>query len=314
MTTQQIDAVEGLRTLLLIDGANFLYRAYHALERMNRSFTAPDGQHVGAFMTFATMVKKAMELSGADATAIIFESTTGTFRDEIFPEYKATRKETPDAVRSQMRLVRDIFPLMGVPVLWRDGFEADDLLCSYAANPYDGWRVVMSSSDKDLGQSIGPRASQLVPDGWEIRDEAKLFAKFKVGPALIAQFLALQGDNVDNIPGVDRCGAKTAATLLNKYGSIEGIYANVQAQTPALKAGLLAAKDRIAGLVRLTTAETSLALPMTAAEIFEANRSPDWAAALEALTPLGTRNLIARATLGVEAQAAKKARMAAARP
>lgn len=307
-------APEELRTLLLIDGANFLYRAHHALEGFGKSFNAPDGRPVGAFMTFATMIKKAKDLSDADAIAIIFESTTKTFRDEIFPEYKATRKPTPGEIKIQMDLVRDIFPLMGVPVLWADGYEADDLLCSYGSNPADGWRVVMGSSDKDLAQSIGPRTVQLDPNGWGVRDEAKVLEKFKVGPAMIAQFLALQGDSVDNIPGVDRCGPGTSAKLLNKYGSIEGIFANVEAQSPALRVGLEEARDRIEGLLKLTTAVTSLPLPMMPDEILSANHNPDWASALAALMPLGTRKLIERAQLGVEAQEAKKLRMMAAKP
>lgn len=308
------NAPEELRTLLLIDGANFLYRAHYALEAFGKSFNAPDGRPVGAFMNFATMIKKAKDLSGADAIAIVFESTTKTFRDEIFPEYKATRNPTPSEIKIQMEFVRDIFPLMGVPVIWSDGYEADDLLCSYASNPADGWRVVMASSDKDLAQSIGPRATQLDPNGWGVRDEAKVLEKFKVGPAMIAQFLALQGDSVDNIPGVERCGPGTSAKLLNKYGSLEKIFENVEAQSPALRAGLEEARDRIDGLLKLTTAVTSLPLPLAPDEIMSANHNPDWAAALALLVPLGARKLIERAELGAQAQEAKRLRLAAAKP
>lgn len=297
------------RVLVLIDGANFMYRSYHAMKSMGRELSAPDGTPTGALMNFASMVTKAKEACGASALAILFESTTGNFRDKIFEGYKENRKPTPSEVKIQMNLARDIFPLMGVPVMWVDGFEADDVMCAYGISPPEGWTVVMASSDKDIGQAVGPNSVQLIPDGWKTFDEAGILARFGVGPSLIPQYLALLGDATDDIPGVDRCGPGTAKNLLQKHGSIDKIYENIDSLTPKLKEGFVNARDRIPLLMRLTTADCSCGQPMTAQEIFEANRNPNWAAALEKLRPLGLARLIAKAEKGLEASTARQDRV-----
>jgi DNA polymerase-1 len=298
-----------LKTLVVIDGANFMFRAYHAMKAMNNNLSAPDGTPTAALLSFSNMVKKAKEESKADAVAIIFESTTGTFRDGLADDYKGTRKPTPDEVKIQMNLARDLFPLMGVPVLWADGFEADDLLCAFGAHAPEGWKVVMASSDKDLAQVIGPKVSQLDINGWKKLDEAAVVAKFGVGPDKIAQYLALMGDAVDNIAGVDKVGDKTASKLLNAYGSIAGIYENLDKLTPAIRRGFEEARERIPVLMKMTTAAIDVPLPMSHDEIFAANRNPDWGKALEMLRPLGLRALIAKAEKGVAALEARAQRL-----
>jgi DNA polymerase-1 len=300
------------KTLALIDGANFMFRAYHAMKSMGRDFSAPDGTPTAALMNFATMIAKARDLTGAHALAIVFESTTKTFRDDLFDGYKANRPATPDPIKIQMRLARKLFPLMGVPVVWVDGFEADDLLCAYAMGAPEGWRVAMCSADKVLGQAVGPNAVVIDPNGWKVVDEAAVLAKFGVGPKMIPQFLALQGDSVDNIPGVDKCGAKTAAKLLNLHGSIEAIYEKIETLTPALKKGFQDAQPRIPDLLRLTIADLSCGMPLTPQQIYDANRSPDWAAALDMLRPLALGRLIQKAEKGLAASQARDARVASA--
>jgi DNA polymerase-1 len=330
---QGATAPSGEKTLALIDAANLMHRAYHAMRRLEeqraaehlekcrvaeergwappeppREFKSADGVPTGALMTFATMAKRAKEESGADALALVFESTTGTFRDEIFPEYKATRKETHDDVRVQMELAKKLFPMMGVPALWCEGFEADDVMCAFGKHLPPGWRLVMCSSDKDLGQAVGERVSQLNFDGWVKVGREQIEAKFGVGPELVAQALALQGDSVDNIPGVDKCGVKTAAKLLNAHGSIEGIYENLSTLTPVLRKNFEEARERMPLLLKLTLADVSMALPMTPDEIHAANRRPDWQAALDFSTELGMGKLAKRAQEGVHALAARAAK------
>lgn len=321
---------EPLKVLALIDGANFMFRAYHAMKAMmhqrdaarevkegetppepSKGFTAPDGTPTGALATFANMVSKAKAMAGADALAIVFESTTGNFRDGLFADYKANRVQTPDEVKIQMNLARDIFPLMGVPVIWSDGFEADDVLCAYAANPGEGWKVAMCSSDKDLAQSIGPQAVQIDPNGWKLLDAAGVVEKFGVSPALVPEYLALMGDGVDNIPGVDKVGHKTAGKLLNQHGSIDAIYQHLDQLTPAIKKGFEDARDRIPQLLQLTRADLNAPKSMTPDEIYAANRNPDWAAALEKLRPLAMGKLIVKAEKGLAAVEAKARRSAA---
>ena len=308
LNTASAEQTPALKTLLLIDGANFMFRAYHAMKAMGRPLSAPDGTPTGALATFANMTKKAKDLCAADAIAIVFESTTGTFRDGLVDDYKANRVETPDEVKIQMNLARDLFPLMGVPVIWSNGFEADDVLCAYSADPGEGWQVVMASSDKDLGQVVGPRARQLDPNGWKLLDEDGVLAKFGVKPNLIAQFLALKGDSVDNIKGVDKVGDKTASKLLNEYGSIDGIYLNLDKLTPSVRKGFEEAKDRIPVLMKLTLADLNAPRSMTSDEIYSANRNPDWSGALEILRPLALKQLIAKAEKGQSAVAARAAR------
>lgn len=302
------------KTLALIDGANFMFRSYHAMKSMGREFNAPDGTPTAALMNFANMISKAKDITGAHALAIVFESTTKTFRDDLFEGYKANRQPTPDPIRIQMNLARRLFPLMGVPVIWVDGFEADDVLCAYAMGASKAWRVAMCSADKDLGQAVGPNAVVIDPNGWKVVDEAAVLAKFGVGPKMIPQFLALQGDSVDNIPGVDKCGPKTAAKLLNLHGSIEGIYEKLDTLTPKLKEGFIDARSSIPDLMRLTLADLSCGMPMSPGQIHDANRNPDWTGALDLLRPLAMGRLIAKAEKGLAAQEARAERMALGGP
>lgn len=301
---------EASKTLALIDGANFMFRSYHAMKAMGRDFSAPDGTPTGALATFASMVKKAKDVSGAHAVAIIFESTTGNFRDNLFADYKANRPPTPSEVKIQMNLARDIFPLMGVPVMWGDGFEADDVLCAYGAHASAQWRVALCSSDKDVGQSVGEHTVQIDPNGWKLLDVKGVEAKFGVGPSMIAQYLALMGDGVDNIPGVDKVGHKTAGKLLLKHGSIDEIYKNLHTLTPSVRKGFEEARDRIPQLMKLTLADLSAPRPKSPDEIWRANLNPDWAAALERLRPLAMGKLIDKAEKGLAALEARSARHA----
>lgn len=303
--------IDGVKTLALIDGANFMFRSFHAMKAMGRELSAPDGTPTAALMNFAMMVSKAKATSDASALAIVFESTCGNFRDDLFADYKANRPATPGEIKIQMNLARDLFPLMGVPVMWVDGFEADDVLCAYGMGAPAGWRVAMCSSDKDVGQAVGERCVQILPDGWKTLDVAGVTNRLGVGPDLVAQFLALQGDSVDNIPGVDRCGSKTAAKLLLQHGTIEKIYENIDSLTPKLKEGFEEARARIPQLMRLTTADTTCGMPMTPDQIHHANRNPDWAKALEMLRPLALGKLIQKAEAGLAAFEAREARAAA---
>ena len=298
-----------LKTLAIIDGANYMFRAYHAMKNV-APLSAPDGTPTGALATFATMISKAKAAANADALVIVFESTIPTFRDQLVDDYKAQRPETPSDVKIQMNLARTLFPLMGVPVIWSDGFEADDVMCAYAAHPCEGWQIVMCSSDKDLSQLVGPRVKILDPNGMKMLDEKGILDKFGVPPSLMAQLLAIKGDSVDNIKGVSQVGEKTAPKLLNQYGSIEGIYNHLDQLTKAVRQGFEEARDRIPLLMQLTVVDINAPRPLTCDEIYQANRHPDWSSALEILRPLALRGLIAKAEKGEVALAARAHRNA----
>lgn len=298
------------KTLLVIDAANFLYRAYHAMDHAGKTAFAPDGTPTIAFSTFAAMVKSAKKASGAHAILIALESPGPTFRDTLFPDYKANRKPTPEAISIQMKLVEEIFPLMGIPTVFVEGVEADDILCSYGFEANEEWRVVMASKDKDIGQAVSEHASQLDPNQWVLMNEASIVEKFGVPPSQIPSFLALQGDSIDNIPGVTQCGAKTAAKQLLKHGDIPTIYQHVDELTPKLKEGFLEAKPRMTDLLKLTTASI-VPLPMTPDEIYMANHQPRWDLALERFKTLNIPYLAQKAEKGLAAVQQREQRLAA---
>lgn len=303
------------KVLALIDGANLLHRSYHAMKHMKNDLTAPDGTKTAALMGFVNQVSKVKTLAGADALAIVFESPTGTFRDDLFEGYKANRPETPSELKIQFGLAEELFPLMGVPVIRKSGFEADDLLSAYGilGSRLPGWDFVLATSDKDVSQAIGERTKVLDPNGWQLLGPEEVRKKHHgVGPELIAEFLALQGDGVDNIPGVDKCGPKTAAKLLLMHGSVEEIYKHVDEMTPALKKGFEAARDNIPKLLSLTRANLDCGMPMSPDEIHSANRSPDWASALVILKRLNFSKLVAKAEKGLAAMEAREERLRSA--
>lgn len=289
------------KTLLLVDASNVIYRAFHAAKAMGKELSAPDGTPTGALTMAANMVERARKEAKADAVAMVFESPTGTFRDKLLESYKAQRPASPDALKIQMRLAKKLFPAIGIPALHHEGFEADDVLCASAfkANDghvdFEGWGVVMASSDKDLGQAVGEAARQLDLNGWKLIGAAEVKEKFGVEPGQVAEFLALMGDAIDNVPGVDKVGKKTAAQLLVKHGSIEKILEHLDELTPSVKAGFDKAREMLPLLAKLCHADRSASLGMTPQEIWKANRSVDWGAAIELLEPLAMGRLLEKA-------------------
>lgn len=293
----------GRKTLVIIDGANFLYRAHHAAMAMGKAFSAPDGTPTGALMVFANLVEKLNKLYKPEAMAIAFESPTGTFRDTLFEGYKADRPKTPDEVRTQMRLAKELFPLLGIPGLCEPGFEADDLLCAYGKSASEaGWRVILATSDKDINQVVGEHVGVWDPN---IHKEAKhhtpetVKAKFGVPPELIAEYLALMGDSIDNIPGVAGVGTKTAAKLLLQYGSTAGILENLDKLTPKLRESFEASRAILPLALQLSTARFDAPMSLSPEEIERRNAAPDWEAALPLLERLALKALLAKARVGV---------------
>lgn len=291
------------KTLLLIDGANFIYRSHHAMLSMGRDFSAPDGTPTGALMTFANMLEKVRKLFNPDAIAITFESPTGTFRDKLFEGYKAQRPKTPDAVRIQMRLAKQLFPLMGVPAIWAEGFEADDLLCAYGASASAaGWRVVLATSDKDINQVVSDTVGVWDPNIHKdetVHTPESVSQKFGVPPELITQYLALMGDSVDNIPGVEGVGTKTAAKLLLKYKSIDGIMENLADLSPKIRASFEASREILPMALQLSTARLDAPMSMGLEEICAFNAAPKWAEAMPHLERLAMSSLINKARRGM---------------
>ncbi|MBT8091166.1 MAG: DNA polymerase I [Gammaproteobacteria bacterium] len=206
--------------LVLIDGSSYLYRAYHALPALTNS----QGEPTGALHGVLTMVLKLIREEQPAHVAVVFDAPGKTFRDEIFPEYKATRPPMPDELRAQVQPILDAVKAMGLPLLCVDGVEADDVigtLCDRAAKK--GLKVLVSTGDKDLAQLVNDKVTLVNTMDSSMLDRDGVKKKFDVYPEQIVDYLALVGDTSDNIPGVPKVGPKTAAKWLNLYDSADGI-------------------------------------------------------------------------------------------
>ncbi|QPC98489.1 DNA polymerase I [Qipengyuania soli] len=211
--------------LYLVDGSAYIFRAYHRLPPL----TDPEGTPVGAVYGYTTMLwKLADDLDKADGPthlAVILDKGSYSFRNDIYPEYKANRPEPPEDLRPQFPLIRDATRAFSLPCIEEEGLEADDLIASYARAAQDrGWNVTIVSSDKDLMQLVGEKDGARI-DMLDTMKSARIYRdevkeKFGVYPELVGDVLALMGDSVDNIPGIFGVGPKTASKLIDEHGSL----------------------------------------------------------------------------------------------
>jgi len=216
------------RTLLLVDGSSYLYRAYHALPDLRTKAGFP----TGAIRGVVSMMKLLREQYPAAHGACVFDDKGKTFRDDWYPEYKATRTAMPDDLAQQIDPIIEGIKLLGWPVLTVPGIEADDAIGTISCMAAKGdFRVVISTGDKDLAQLVGDNVVLINTMSNERLDADGVRAKFGVPPEKIVDYLALIGDSVDNIPGVDKVGPKTAAKWISEHGSLEGVIA----AAPAIK-------------------------------------------------------------------------------
>ncbi len=205
-------------TLYLIDGSGFIFRAYHALPPLNR----PDGTPVNAVLGFTNMLIRLLKDKNAHHVAVIFDAARKNFRNDIYPEYKAHRPPPPEDLIPQFPLIRDATRAFALPSIEQEGFEADDLIATYARLAVErDQHVVIISSDKDLMQLVRPGVELMDPMKQTMMGETAVFEKFGVAPNRVIDVQALCGDSVDNVPGVPGIGVKTAALLINEYGDLE---------------------------------------------------------------------------------------------
>ncbi|MDG2242877.1 MAG: DNA polymerase I [Rhodospirillaceae bacterium] len=208
--------------LILVDGSGYIFRAYHALPPMTRA----DGVPVNAVYGFSNMLMKLMDdlldKNETELIAIIFDAGRITFRNEIYPDYKANRDETPEDLLPQFDLIRDATRAFNVACIDMKGFEADDLIATYARlGKEQGLKVTVVSADKDLMQLVGDNVEMLDPMKQRVIGPHQVMEKFGVPPNKVIDVQALAGDSADNVPGVPGIGVKTAALLLNEYGDLE---------------------------------------------------------------------------------------------
>ncbi|MBT7756026.1 MAG: DNA polymerase I, partial [Rhodospirillaceae bacterium] len=204
--------------VILIDGSGYIFRAYHALPPMTR----PDGTPVNAVYGFTSMLLKLVDDSDAEYLAVIFDTARKTFRSDIYKEYKANRPPPPDDLIPQFSLIRDATRAFGLPQAELEGYEADDLIATYARQAADaGQRVTIVSSDKDLMQLVDDNISMMDPMKGTAISYPEVEKRFGVRPDKVIDIQSLAGDSTDNVPGVPGIGVKTAALLIDEYGDLD---------------------------------------------------------------------------------------------
>ena len=201
--------------LLLIDGSNYLFRAYHALPPL----TTSTGEPTGAIKGFLGMLSRVHTLAKPDMAAVIFDAPGKTFRHEMYPEYKANRPPMPDDLRVQIDPLEKVVAALGWKVLIVPGIEADDVIGSLSAMAKrEGVKSVVATGDKDLSQLVDDDVVILNTMNTKFYDRAGVIEKYGVPPERMIDYLALMGDKVDNVPGIKGCGPKTAAKWVAEFG------------------------------------------------------------------------------------------------
>ena len=251
-------------TLLLVDGSSYLYRAFHALPDLRNSA----GEPTGAVRGVLSMLRRLESDYKAEYRACVFDAKGKTFRDDWFPDYKSHRPPMPDDLRAQIEPLHEAVRAEGWPLLMEEGVEADDVIGTLTREAVEaGWEVVISTGDKDLTQLVRPGVRWVNTMSEEVLDEAGVTAKFGVPPERIVDYLALVGDTVDNVPGVEKCGPKTAVKWLTEYGTLDNLVANADKVGGKVGENLRKHLDFLPLGRKLVTVVTDLALPVKPADL-----------------------------------------------
>src|SRR5207342_478238 len=252
--------------LVLIDGSSYLYRAFHALPPLTNSAGEPTGALFGVVnMLRATLAEQ------PDCAVFVVDAPGKTFRDDLYPEYKANRSAMPDDLRAQVEPMCEIVQALGFPLLRIGGVEADDVIGTLALEAANaGSDVTISTGDKDFAQLVrepgGAGSIKLVNtmSGSVLDTDEAVFAKFGVHARQIVDMLALMGDSIDNVPGIEKCGPKTAAKWLAEYDTLDGVIANADKIGGKIGENLRAALPRLPLNRTLVTIKTDVPLDLPA--------------------------------------------------
>lgn len=218
-----------MKTLLLVDGSSYLYRAFHAMPDLRNFADEPTGAIHGVL----NMLRRLHKDYPADYCACVFDAKGKTFRDDLYPEYKANRAAMPDDLRPQIAPLHEAITALGWPLIMIEGVEADDVIGALAKQAEsEGIKTIISTGDKDISQLVNDKITVVntMRDAFrrvdDVLDEAGVEKKFGIPPSLIIDYLTLIGDKVDNVPGVEKVGPKTAVKWLTEYGTLDGIIEN----------------------------------------------------------------------------------------
>jgi len=296
MSLSSADAAAQARpTLLLVDGSSYLYRAFHAMPDLR----GPQGEPTGAMHGMVNMLRRLRDEVPCEHAVCVFDAKGPTFRDDWYPEYKGHRPPMPDDLRAQIEPIHEVVRLMGWPILEVPGIEADDAIGTLAkVGAEAGHRVVVSTGDKDMAQLVTEHVTLVNTMTNEKLDMAGVAAKFGVPPHLIIDYLTLIGDAVDNVPGVEKVGPKTAVKWITEHGTLDGVIAAADAIKGVAGENLRKALDWLPQGRRLITIKTdcdlSAYVPLWPELEALALREPDTASLLDFFTRFGFRTEAAK--------------------
>jgi DNA polymerase-1 len=260
------------KTLLLVDGSSYLYRAFHALPELRN----PQGEPTGAIYGVVNMLRRLAADHKAGARACVFDAKGKTFRDDEYPEYKANRASMPDDLVAQIEPIHEAVRALGWPVLAIEGVEADDVIATLAEQAKaQGWRCIISTGDKDLAQLVDGNVTLVNTMSNETLDVDGVKHKFGVAPELFVDYLTLVGDAVDNVPGVEKVGPKTAVKWITQYGTLDNVVANAGGISGVVGENLRKSLDWLPKARRLLTIKRDVALPVALDELAAEKTDPE---------------------------------------
>jgi DNA polymerase-1 len=254
-----------MKTLLLVDGSSYLYRAFHAMPDLR----SPSGEPTGAIQGVLNMLRRLRADYPSDYSACVFDAKGKTFRDDLYPEYKAHRPSMPPELSAQIEPLHKAIAAFGWNILMVDGVEADDVIGTLALQTtLGGGRCIISTGDKDLTQLVNSQVTLINTMSNETLDEAGVLAKFGVPPNRIVDYLTLVGDTVDNVPGVHKCGPKTAVKWLSQYGTLDNLMAHAGEVGGVVGENLRSALEWLPQGRRLITVKCDVPLSVHYDELF----------------------------------------------
>jgi DNA polymerase-1 len=275
-------SIAAKKRLILIDGSSFLFRAYHAIPPLSNKAGMPTNAIYGV----ANMLRKLQTDYQTDYFAVVFDAKGKNFRHELYPDYKANRPTMPDDLRVQIEPLHQLIQTMGLPLIIESGVEADDVLGVLAQHAaQQGFDVVISTGDKDMAQLVTEQIILEDSMSGKRMDIQGVIDKFGVKPEQIVDFLALTGDSSDNIPGVPKVGAKTAAKWLEQYQTLDNLIANADKVTGKIGENLRASLAQLPLSRTLTTIKTDLELPYSVEDL--KSHAPDYAKLKQQVAALG---------------------------
>jgi DNA polymerase-1 len=250
--------------LILVDGSSYLFRAYHALPKLSNS----QGEPTGALVGVLNMLRRLIDEHHPDYIAVVFDASGKTFRDRLYPEYKANRPDMPEDLREQIEPLQAVIRAMGLPLLVVPDVEADDVIGTLATRAAaEGLDTLISTGDKDLAQLVDARVTLINTMSDTVLDREGVMDKFGVPPERIVDYLSLIGDSVDNIPGVPKCGPKTAAKWLETYGSLDGVMAHADEIKGKVGEALRASLEQLPLSRELTTIKLDVDLGLATEDL-----------------------------------------------